>query len=212
MVGVSVEVEDRQSVEAAIREHRLSYPQLYANDEVIRSFFGGDGEVPLPSTFVFGRGSKLVRAFYFPVDERAFEDVLSTFDESPPPLSHLQQLGDLALFRGEHDEARRLYERALALDPDAAFVLAQLGTLLLLEKNQAESLRLLQRATEVDPDLPYAWFRLGWTLRVMGAREQALAAFARATALKPDDPAYLKALGAEQSAMGLNDDARATFE
>ena len=193
-VGVSVELEDTKSVEAAVAQHGLTYAQFYANPPLLESFFGGDGEAPLPSTFVFDRAGKIRRVFHRPVDEADLTGLLENLDDEGARPRLLANEGEMALMRGELELARRAFERALAIDPKAPYALAQLGTTLSRQKKYKESIAVLRRAVEVDPTLPYGWYRLGWSLKLSGDLPGAIEAHEEAVALKPEAKDYALAL------------------
>ncbi len=211
-VGVSVETAKVESVKQAIAEHRLTYPQYYADDAVMTSFFGGDGEAPLPSTFVFDGDGTMVRAFYRPITAEELDGVLSPLLATSRNAELLVKLGGGLLMRGELAAARKALEDGLAADPDAPFALVAMGTLLTKEGRPKDAIPVLKRALKADPELPAAHFALGIAATDAGDGDAALAAFTRAVALKDDSVKYLMSLGAAQARARDHTAAKVTFE
>lgn len=90
---------------------------------------------------------------------------------------------------GQILDAIRLYDEALAADPDSPVALAQRGWLVSRAGLGAEGLETIDRALEIDPKYPDAWFfkaMIHW--RLTGELDQARAAFVRLLELDPPAP------------------------
>lgn len=102
-------------------------------------------------------------------------------------------LGVASYSRGDLAEARRAYERALALDAGDAIVICNLGTLDLTAFRETQDGNFLKaavsgfrRAAALDPAYAPAYNGLGAALRMSGDVEGAVGAWTRAVELKPD--------------------------
>jgi len=85
----------------------------------------------------------------------------------------------------DSDEAKRLYEQVVALDPDHVDAHVNLGRLLHEEKAPAAAEAHYRAALAVDPDHETAAFNLGVALEDLGRLREALAAYQRAIELDP---------------------------
>ncbi|MCM0021042.1 MAG: tetratricopeptide repeat protein [Tagaea sp.] len=93
----------------------------------------------------------------------------------------------LELHRGGRlDEARALYDQALAADPDDVNALNLAGQIDLNRAEYAAAFAKFVRARTREPAFVDAWMNEGNALRALGRPLDALAAFDRAAALAPD--------------------------
>jgi adenylate cyclase len=118
-------------------------------------------------------------------------------------------LGNIYLWRKEHDKAVEFYEKALTLNPNYANGLADLGGVLAFAGRPKEAIELIERALRLDPFFPYHLFNLGHAYFLCGDYEEALGALGKAISGNPDFPparAFRAAIFAE---MGRDDEARA---
>jgi predicted O-linked N-acetylglucosamine transferase (SPINDLY family) len=108
---------------------------------------------------------------------------LPEWDEVPLRLaeSHRRQ--------SEIDEAARLYQDALELNPRRPEALLGLGALLLPKGDVAQAQRLFLSCCGIAPDRAEAWSALGATLLLTGDHRAAETALAEAQRLAPDDVA-----------------------
>jgi len=83
-------------------------------------------------------------------------------------------------------EARSLIQKALAVDPNDAYILDSLGWVEFRLGNKTEALRILQDALARLPDAVIA-AHLGEVYWALGQREQALAAWRQGLEINPDD-------------------------
>jgi predicted O-linked N-acetylglucosamine transferase (SPINDLY family) len=89
---------------------------------------------------------------------------------------------------GRLSEARALYEKALALDPNNPDAHQLLGVLVYRQGDTEYGLKLLQRAIELDPSNAVARNNLGGVLRAVGQNIAAEREFTEALRLMPDYP------------------------
>ena len=90
-------------------------------------------------------------------------------------------------------EARSLIQKALAVDPNDAYILDSMGWVEFRLGNHTEALRLLLQAFERLPDAEIA-AHLGEVHWVLGQREQALAVWRQGLELNPDNETLLQTL------------------
>ena len=212
VVGVSVETKNRDSVKAAIKKHGLKYDQYFAQPELLESFFGGDGQAPLPATFVFDEKGQLRRAYFRAIQFSEIKALIDSFDSSGADNQYLLTAAEAALGRGALQEAESHLRKALDFKDNSAFVHAQLGTVLTMTKRVEEGMKHLKLAVKLDPQLPHAWYRLAWSEKEKGQFEAALGHYRRAVALRPSDEKSRLGEGAMLSRLGRNKEAVTAFE
>lgn len=121
-------------------------------------------------------------------------------------------LGTVLDRQGLSEEARRHYERALAIDPFHARALNNLGVWFDRRGRSAEAIRLLERAIQADPENAEAYSNLGSAF--IGARRlpDARRVLQIAVALAPDAPDAHNNLGIALAQSGQLREALAEFE
>ena len=196
--GISVETKDIESVQAAIAKFRMTYPQLLADDAVMTSFFGGDGEAKLPATFVFGPDGQLARAFYRPVSKADLQHALTGLSGSDQSAALLQLLGERAVIEGRLEEGLSLFDRALQITPNSATLMTHKGNVLSGQKLDDRGIATLRRAVALDPTFPYGWNSLSKAYTRAKRYHEAADAQVMVTKLRPNVAGNWLALGAAQ--------------
>ncbi|RMF50790.1 MAG: serine/threonine-protein kinase [Chloroflexota bacterium] len=87
-----------------------------------------------------------------------------------------------------YTQAAAIYDQALALDPNSAWVWARKGRLLRLLKRYAEALEHFEQALRLQPAFAWAWYNKGIVHERLEQYAEACAAYERATAINPRDP------------------------
>ncbi len=87
---------------------------------------------------------------------------------------------------GKFEDAERMYQQALAVEPEHAVALCYLGLLFAQRDRLEDSVELLQRAIKQDPELAEAHHNLGTVMQRLRRPEDALRHHARALELAPD--------------------------
>jgi len=107
--------------------------------------------------------------------------------EFPDYFDAMHLLGVSVLESERFEEARRILERAVALQQGSAFAHSNLGFALFNLKRYDEARACLEKALALKPNFPTAQRNLGNALLRLELAEPAIAAFMRAIELTPDD-------------------------
>jgi len=211
-VGISVEMKDLDSVKSFMSKNKIDYPNFVASAPLLESFFGGDGEAPLPSTFVFDSSGSLKRVFNRKITSKELQQIISSFDTSVDRSHFLLRKAEAAMGRGELISAEKILRSAITESPKNAFLQAQLGTVLTMKQASKEGTAYLRAATVLDPTLPEAWYRLGADQKNRGRLALAAESYKKAADLLPSDLRYILGYGAMLSQTKNNDEAVRVFE
>jgi tetratricopeptide (TPR) repeat protein len=95
------------------------------------------------------------------------------------------EVAQVAAREGRADDARRAYERAIAISPDSAFLYRELGQLERRAGNADRALERLGRAVELDPNDAVALVETGELLEARGDAAGAEAAYRKASDIDP---------------------------
>jgi adenylate cyclase len=122
-------------------------------------------------------------------------------------------LQNISLHRRQYDEAIAYSEKAVALAPNAAGIVAQLGRALVKAGRPEEGLPVIQRAIRLSPYTPPNILRYeGEAYQAMGQYEEAIAAFERARARNPKGATVLVWLALTYADMDRMEEARAAVQ
>ena len=116
-VGISVELDDLDSVRDSIDRFGIPYPQFLADDAVMERFFGSEDEAALPATFVFDRDGRLRRLFRGAVTDAELDTLLASFRDEAVSEDTLRMLAETYLSAGDYARAAEFYERLAMLQP-----------------------------------------------------------------------------------------------
>ena len=103
---------------------------------------------------------------------------------------------------GRFDEARQLYERALAIDPHNGDALQLLGLIALQNGNPQDAVVLIKQAIRLAPGNAAFHSNLGAALTASDNPREALTAFRRAGKLDPSEPQYQMSIGNSHALCG----------
>jgi len=116
-------------------------------------------------------------------------------------------------------EGRRLYQKAVALDPDYCLAYVSLGDLYearYVETNEPADLRTMvqayQKGHDLNPSVPEAHAGLGWAYFHQGQFDSAYASFKRALVLAPNDAGANYGAGSFLRSVGLDELAIRHYE
>jgi len=210
-VGISVETKKLDDVKKAIQELNLSYDQRLATNSLLESFFGADGEAPLPSTFVFDHRHQLRRVFYRAIEFGEVETLLKDISRRSADLQLVLELARHHQQKADYPSAIKVLRTAQRQHPDSIETLMLLGQSLGLDKKEEEALKIFDKALALKPNHARVWYARGTLLR--GKDElAALAAFEKAVKHSPKNQQFLTALGAAYFRTKQMKKARKTFE
>lgn len=113
---------------------------------------------------------------------------------------------------GEHQNAARAFEQALAIDPHNAEAHFRLGLAARDQQQLERAASAYRRAIELRPGYIEAHNNLGSVLQMQGLNDAALEAYRRAVALAPDFAQPYLNLGRLYASGGDRDNAAATFQ
>lgn len=118
--------------------------------------------------------------------EIMFEDEEAALQRSEThPATELVRRGESALSAGDADEARTLFEQAVAENDEDPRAHLDLGLVLELANDYEAAERHYQRALTLDPDFPEALNNLGLLLRDLERLEEAAAHLQHAVEVRP---------------------------
>jgi len=147
--------------------------------------FAGNADI------LFRLGAAQERAGHVADSEAAFRRVLAI---RPNDASTLNYLGYMFADRSIRlEEARRLIQRALVLDPRNGAYLDSLGWACYRLNEVDEARRYLREAADRIPDDPTVQEHLGDVAARMGRRDEALVHWKKSLTLAPDEPAKIEA-------------------
>jgi len=134
------------------------------------------------------------------IGERRYEEALAALENvtetNVNQVTLFLQTADLCVRLGHNGEARRNYEKALAIDPDHAHAPLGLCRLALRDRDYAAAADLGLDAVHRDYQNPIAHYLLGRALAGLGQRDRAADAFRAAISLNPNFPeAHLRVAG-----------------
>lgn len=112
---------------------------------------------------------------------KAFNAELSNVPGNAQPLAYL---GDIAMQKGDDEQALKLLRKAARLQNDNRLAYLDIGAILEDRRQYSEALAPLRRAIEIDPTQPDAHFRLGRAYQLLGNRAAADKEFAEVRKLK----------------------------
>ena len=224
--GVSVELEDLESVRAMIDRFAIPYPQFLADDEVMERFFGAAGAAgaALPSTFVFDGEGRLRRLFRGAVNEQDLDALLESFRDEGVAEAELSLAARLAFEAGDYASAVSHYERLAVLEPDSlaqvgvawehrrAVDRLRLGVARLRAGDAARAVRDLQTARRLLGDGPIVLLRLGVAAARAGELDLAAETLQRAVRTAPASVAAWLNKARVHRRLGQTDEARTAYE
>ena len=142
--------------------------------------------------------------------ERAFELAQKSIALDDSLAEPHELLGNICLWKKQHEQAIAALERAISLDPNNADWLAGLGGILVWADRAEEAIELIKKAMSLNPIFPpyYLW-NLGHAFLLTERFDEAISTFKRAITQNPDFwPSHIL-LAASYSAVGRVEEARA---
>ncbi len=210
-VGVSLETKDLDGVKAYAAKHRMSYPLRLATDAVVKSFFGPEGEVALPVTFVFGPDGRTRRAFHREVGADEVRRTLASA-QTPASAEDYLNLAGVALSGDDRELVQRLLREVVARATDDPLLLGAAVDTALRAKDVAFAMELATGAVKRFPEHADLLARYATLLGGAGRVDEAAAIIERVLKLAPHNPKGLNAAGMLAMERGDRDGAIRYFE
>ena len=193
--GVSVEVDDLDSVRGMIRDLGVPYPQFLAAAPVMERFFGGADAAALPSTYVFDARGRLRRQFRGAITAADLDALLQSLSDEGLFDADLELAARSAARAGDLEQAVAHYRRLAARRPGSAQPLYRLGVAALELGDVEQAREALEQAVRRAPANPLAQFHLGVARLRSGQPGQGFASLQASLALAGRDAAALTRLG-----------------
>ncbi len=200
--GVSVEVDDLDSVRGMVRDLGVPYPQFLADAPVMERFFGGADAAALPSTYVFDARGRLRRQFRGPITEADLDVLLQSLRDEGLFEADLELAARSAARAGDLEQAIAHYRRLAARRPGSAQPLYRIGVAALALGDVEQAREALEQAVSRAPAHPLAQFHLGLARLRSGQPGQGFASLQASLALAGRDAAALTSLGSAAAAAG----------
>ncbi|MEK7470065.1 MAG: tetratricopeptide repeat protein [Planctomycetota bacterium] len=202
-VGVSVETGKKEDVLKAIADFGLKYPQFYANEALLRSFFGDAGDAALPSTFVLDAQGKLRRVFRRALGSGELDGVLDSLKQEGTRKALYFRLAGEKVDAGRPDEAIPYLDKALEISPDDAEAWFHKGGCLFQTGKVEESVVALQKAIQYDPRHSKALYNLGVAMVRQKRTREGIDLYEQALKLEGENAGMLIALSVAAAELEL---------
>lgn len=137
---------------------------------------------------------------------------LTIIKQNPECWLAYNNLGKLQAERGNDDEARAYYERALKFNPDYAEAHNNLAIVLARSGNKDEAIDHYQQALRILPDYADAHYNLGNALTSRGPIDEAIVHYQRAVKIKPDYGEAYNNLGLALARCGRVEEAAVQYQ
>lgn len=158
-----------------------------------------------PSLLTLGSGIYL----RYNLDDKAIQALEHAVALDSSDVSSLVNLGFALHEKKDWDKAEKVYDRALALEPDSPQVLNNFAYMLAVSgRRLPDALDYIDRALQQQPENASYIDTKGWILYRMGKLQEALDTLQKAAALDDNNPEILDHLGDVNAALGDRDVAR----
>ena len=223
-VGLSVELQDLDSVRETIGRFGIPYSQFLADEDVMAQFFGTEAEAALPSTYVFDGEGRLRRLFRGAVTEPVLDALLASFRDEAVNEVALRLLAETHFAGGEYEQAIDYYTRLADLEPRRLYQIRQgwrrqrardrfqAGRARLLAGRAGEAIGDFQAALAVLGEDDEVLVELGTAEALSGRLAVAARTFDRAIAAEPDSVRAWIGRARVHVAQGERGAARTSYE
>jgi len=192
--AVAVETDELDKVSAFAKKHGIEPLVRLASDEIVKSFFGAEGKVALPTTFVFAPNGRLLRTFYREVKSADILKLLEPYDDAPP-IEDLRYLAAYYLHSGRHEDARMLLSQRLEEADGDPYLLNELAQLYLRLSQVDRARVLVEKAVKLDRQDADIWSTYGEVRGIGGDLKGAKKALDAALAIAPKHARALNNMG-----------------
>ncbi len=220
IVAVNIdEAADRASAREAVERESLTFPTVFATDEVAgvynilyRYLFDRRRDLGFPTSFLVDPEGMVIKVYQGLVSaDRVLEDVRTA------PTTAVQQTERALPFQGKlfqgafqrneftygvamfqhgyFEHAASSFQEVIAAKPNDPEAYYNLGTLNLRTSNLPEARRYLEQTVKLRPNYPEAWNNLGMISAQEGTSDAAISDFQQALRLRPSYEIALLNLG-----------------
>ncbi len=220
VLAINVDQADAaDAARAAARAERVSYPVLFATDDVAgmynilyRYLFDRRANLAIPAAFLIDGEGLIVKVYQGAVavdrmldDARGMPGSKAERMKKALPFAGTLYAGEflrndftlgVAMFQhGYYEQAAASFQQVVAARPNDAEAHYNLGTLNLRRNNFPEAQRYLERTLALRPNYPEAWNNLGMMAAQGGRFDEAIRDFQQSLALRPTYATALLNLG-----------------
>ncbi len=218
VVAVSVETSKLDDVRAFAAKHGVMAPAplfgvtpvYLATDPAVKAFFGPEGRMTLPATFIFDAQGQLRRSHFREVNRADLDAALNTL-RAPASARDFAELAALSAKAGNPKRALELLARAVELDPKSGRIRWQLGMASLQTGLHDAGVAALTEATRMSPDDDGFVGDLAGAWRTKGKNERALKLLQDANKRWPESFRIWGDLAALNAQLGRFETARKAF-
>ena len=136
----------------------------------------------------------------------------AALERSPRNVQTMVLVAQISLEANQTAKARKILNRALAVDPASAEAWNELGGVELAEGNAGGALACYQKALKIKPDLTYAMLNTAEAYAQMGHDAEAEELFRRTLEVDPHSAEAANGLGLAQARQNHVDEAKQAFE
>jgi thiol-disulfide isomerase/thioredoxin len=151
IVGISVETKKLDQVKSFVSKYQPGFEIMFADDQIIADYFGEDGEMQLPATFIFDEEQRLIRSFR---NEISAKRIFFAVGRMNPSAEDYRALGVTLNQPKQEQESIKALTRSAELAPKNGTAKWRLGYAFLRVKNYKLAVKALQEAHRVTPEDP----------------------------------------------------------
>ena len=119
-------------------------------------------------------------------EEEAFKYYRAVLLDAPMDLEANYSIGIMYLKAGDVEEAKKMFKKALSVDPMYSLIWLNLAGLEITQGNYTEAVRDLKPVSYIDNENPYYYYYTGMIYKAQGNFDLARENFDKAIELKPD--------------------------
>jgi len=154
VIGISVD-QDLEKARKFASSHPTPFRNYFANDKLVKNFFGDSREIQLPATFVFDARGKLTRAFFYPVSQEGLSQAVKSSTEvrlQKGDATSLRHQARKLIMLGKRSEALKLHQQALRVSPNSATAQMTMGFIKKADGMLVEARRHFEKARKIAPE------------------------------------------------------------
>ena len=151
VVGVSVETKDLKGVSRFVAKHKPKFRIGYATDEIIEAYFGSDGKMDLPATFVFDNEKRLIRVYRSEIDAQR---IMSAVGRVPLTAEDYLSFGLSIQNKENADVMLRALSRSAEIDKNNPRASWRLGKGFMAVEKFSEAEKAFSKASKLSNEDP----------------------------------------------------------